>query len=52
VGAPAPYDIDNKAALFAEIMAHVATTRQREVASVEQAIADKLPWTDIDTSSV
>lgn len=51
VGAPAPYDINNKAALFAEIMARVAPSRQREVASIEQAIADKLPWTEVDVDS-
>lgn len=48
VGAPAPYDIENKSELFDEIVAAVATARQRDVTSIEEAIAAKLPWTDLD----
>jgi hypothetical protein len=47
VGAPAPYDIDDKRALFDEIVANVATEKLRDVDSIEAAIAAKLPWTDV-----
>ena len=33
-GAPAPYDIENKPALYAEILAHVAADRIRRVESL------------------
>jgi hypothetical protein len=46
LGAPAPYDIQNKAALFAEMTAKVANSKQRTVETIETAIADKLPWAD------
>ncbi|MBP9086529.1 MAG: hypothetical protein KBG15_10460 [Kofleriaceae bacterium] len=48
IGAPAPYDIENKSELFDEIVSYVPAARQRDVASVEEAIAAKLPWTDLD----
>ena len=35
-GAPAPYDLDDKPALFDEILAHVAPDKIRRVASLEQ----------------
>jgi hypothetical protein len=46
LGAPAPYDIENKAALFAEIVARVPVAAHIKVDSVESAIAAKLPWSD------
>jgi hypothetical protein len=46
LGAPAPYDIQDKAALFAEVTAKVASSKQRKVETIETAIADKLPWAD------
>ena len=36
-GAPAPYDIADKAALYAEILAHVSSDKVKEVETIEAA---------------